>query len=362
MSRPAKSVVNLQALRHNYLLAQRQSDAQAIAVIKANAYGHGAVAVARALEDLAPAFAVAAIEEALELREAGIRLPILLLEGPFSADELKVAAEHNFWLMLGDVSQVEMLQQVSSNSLSAPLTIWLKFDSGMHRLGLDGETGRSAYQSLRVLDHVNDEIVLASHFACADELDDDFTAQQLSRFREMTAGIEAPVSLSNSAAILGWPQAHGQWHRAGIMLYGASPFMHAHPQADQLQAVMSLESAVIGVRRIAAGASVGYGRNWVAQRDSVIATVAMGYGDGYPRHAPSGTPVLVNGQRASLVGRVSMDMITVDVTDLESVNTGDPVVLWGQALPLNEVATAAGTISYELVTRMPLRTPRIYID
>jgi alanine racemase len=362
MSRPAKAVVNLNALRHNYQLAQRQGDAQAIAVIKANAYGHGAVAVARALEDLAPAFAVAAIEEALELREAGIRLPILLLEGPFSTDELAIAAEQNFWLMLADASQVEMVQQVSLESLPAPLTIWLKFDSGMHRLGLDGETGRSAYQTLRALDHVNDDIVLASHFACADELDDGFTNQQLTNFREMTAGLDAPVSLSNSAAILGWPEAHGQWLRAGIMLYGASPFMHSHPQGDQLQAVMSLESAVIGIRRIVAGASVGYGKSWVAQRDSVIATVAMGYGDGYPRHAPSGTPVLVNGQRASLVGRVSMDMITVDVTDLDTVNAGDPVVLWGQELPLNEVAMAAGTISYELVTRMPLRTPRIYIN
>lgn len=359
MSRPAEALINLSALRHNYLLAAQQSDARAIAVVKANAYGHGAVEVARALADLAPAFAVAAIEEAQELRRAGITQPILLLEGPFSPDELALAAEQNFWLMLCDPSQVDMVMQTP---VEGELTLWVGFDSGMHRMGLSGEKLEATYRSLKALPYVNDEIVLATHFACADELDNNFTEQQINAFQAMTAGLGAPVSMSNSAAILAWPNAHGQWLRPGIMLYGASPFPHSHKLGDQLQPVMTLKSKIIGLRQIAAGESVGYACSWSASRPTTIATVAMGYGDGYPRHAPSGTPVLVNGQRVPLVGRVSMDMITLDVTDLDSVAVGDDVVFWGEGLPLNEVANCASTISYELVTRMPMRTPRIYQD
>lgn len=360
MSRPAQAIVDLAAIRHNYQLAQQLAPrARALAVVKANAYGHGSVAVARTLEPLAPAFAVACIEEALELRQAGLSKPIVLLEGAFAAEEVRIAAAQNFWLVASGAEQVNM---IAAAGLTQPLTVWLKADSGMHRLGLSGQALQDAYLRLKSLPLVRDEVVIATHFAAADELDSNYTRQQLDTFATQTAGLNAPVSLANSAAIMAWPEAHGDYTRPGIMLYGASPFLQPHPNAETLQPVMTLESAVISVRTIETGETVGYGRSWTAQRRSTIATVAIGYGDGYPRQTPNGTPVWINGQRAPLAGHVSMDMITVDVTDLESVKVGDKVELWGAHISLNEVAQRVGTISYELVTRMPSRTPRIYMN
>lgn len=360
MSRPAQAIVDLAAIRHNYQLAQQLAPrARALAVVKANAYGHGSVAVARTLEPLAPALAVACIEEALELRQAGLSKPIVLLEGAFAAEEVRIAAAQNFWLVASGAEQVNM---IAAAGLTQPLTVWLKADSGMHRLGLSGQALQDAYQRLKSLPLVRDEVVIATHFAAADELDSSYTQQQLDNFATLTAGLNAPVSLANSAAIMAWPEAHGDYTRPGIMLYGASPFLQPHPRAATLQPVMTLQSAVISVRTIDVGETVGYGRSWTAQRRSTIATVAIGYGDGYPRQTPNGTPVWINGQRAPLAGHVSMDMITVDVTDLESVKVGDKVELWGAHISLNEVAQRVGTISYELVTRMPSRTPRIYMN
>ncbi len=359
MSRPARAIVDLDALRHNYQLAQSLApNARALGVVKANAYGHGAVAAAQALEPLVPAFAVACMEEALELRAAGLQKPILLLEGAFTADEIETAAAHNCWLM---VSNREQAEEMVNARPSAPLQLWLKADTGMHRLGLTPQQVPELYRRLQALPHVQGPIVIATHFAVADEPELDFTRQQIECLQQINRDLQAPLSLANSAGILAWPGSHAQYTRPGIMLYGSSPFATEHPLAAQLQAVMTLESKVIDLHQVAAGESVGYGRRWIAQKDSIIATVAIGYGDGYPRHAPDGTPVLVNGQRCPLAGRVSMDMITVDVTTLPSVNVGDAVELWGKQLPINEVAASAGTISYELVTRMPLRAPRHYL-
>ncbi|MGH1372203.1 MAG: alanine racemase [Cellvibrionaceae bacterium] len=360
MSRPAKAIVDLAAVRHNYQLAQRLAPkAKTLGVVKANAYGHGAIAVARTLEPLAPVLAVACIEEALELRAAGIKKPILLLEGAFEKSELEIASRENFWLMTSSIEQVENIVETKTQH---PLQVWLKADSGMHRLGLQGDQLPKAYRQLRSLEHVHNDIVLATHFAAADELDSDFTEQQIQEFSSVSEGLSAPLSMANSAGILAWPQSHGSYNRPGIMLYGSSPFAAPQENADQLKSVMSLQSEVIALRRIDAGETVGYGRNWTAQRQSTIATVAIGYGDGYPRHAPNGTPVFINGQMLPLAGRVSMDMITVDVTELEQVTVGDSVELWGENLSVNRIAEHAGTIGYELMTRMPLRTPRIYIN
>jgi alanine racemase len=236
-------------------------------------------------------------------------------------------------------------------------------DTGMHRLGFQPEEIQSAYNALTNSRNVSEEIVLTSHFACADDLDNPATSQQIQQFDLYTpTGKKLPhSSLANSAAILGWPKAQRNWQRPGYMLYGNSPFSESQNNADQLRPVMSFESAVISVRSISAGESVGYTANWTAQRDSIIATITVGYGDGYPRQAPNGTPVMVNGVRCPLVGRVSMDMITVDVTDLPVAAIGDRAVLWGPELPVNEVARQCGTIGYELLTRMPSRVPRNYI-
>jgi alanine racemase len=363
MSRSAKALIDLEALRHNCQLANDLSpQSQTMAVIKADAYGHGAVAVAQALRDLVPAFGVACIEEALELRESGIKNPIHLLKGVFSAPEINIAAHQNFSLSV--VSQEQKIMLLNS-SPDKPIRVWIFVDTGMHRLGIDPSELSRSYNELENCDHVAEEIVVATHFACADEKNNDFTCEQL---RRLNKGLnnEIPsttsLSLANSAALLGWPETRASWNRPGLLLYGSSPFVVHHPSADQLRPVMTLKSGVIALRDIPRGETVGYAATWRAERNSRIATVAIGYGDGYPLTAPSGTPVLINGHRCSLVGRVSMDMITVDVTDLPDVALGDEVILWGEGLSVNEVASCAGTISYELLTRMPRRTPREYLN
>lgn len=360
MSRPTKAIIDLQALRHNFMLAQSLApQSNTIPMVKANAYGHGAIDVARALADIAPAFGVASIEEAMELRHKGIEQPILLLEGTFSSEEVDLAAQQHFWLMVENRPQVEA---VLNANLAQKVKVWLGIDTGMHRLGFQPDEIQVVYDDLANSDNVSDEIVVTSHFACADDLDNQATLKQIDTFNKHlpTTKNMLLTSLANSAAILGWPQAHRDWQRPGYMLYGNSPFAQPQENADQLKPVMSFESGVISVRAINAGEPVGYTANWTAERDSTIATITVGYGDGYPRQAPNGTPVLVNGTRCPLVGRVSMDMITVDVTDLDTVAIGDRAVLWGPELPVNEVAEACGTIGYELLTRMPARVPRVY--
>jgi len=358
MSRPTRAVIDLQALRHNYQLAQSLApDSKTMPMVKANAYGHGAVKVSQALSDIAPAFGVACIEEALELRSAGIKQPILLLEGAFDAAELKVAATKGFWVM---VENHQQKQAIIDADLALPLTVWLGVDTGMHRLGFHSDEINEVYKTLNSSRNVSQPIVVTSHFACADDLHSDATAKQIATFK-VCAPVAAMQSLANSAAILAWPKAQREWQRPGYMLYGNSPFAGPQENADKLKPVMSFESAVISLRSIAAGESVGYTANWTAERDSTIATITVGYGDGYPRNASNGTPVLINGVRYPLVGRVSMDMITVDVTELSDVAIGDKALLWGPELPVNEVASYCGTIGYELLTRMPGRVPRIYL-
>lgn len=358
MSRPTRAVIDLQALRHNYQLAQSLApESKTIPMVKANAYGHGAIKVSQALADIAPAFGVACIEEALELRDAGIKQPVLLLEGAFDAAELKLAATKGFWVMIENHQQKEA---IINADLAVPLTVWLGVDTGMHRLGfLPGDIAE-VYKTLNSSRNISQPIVFTSHFACADDLNNKATLKQIDAFKAC-APVTALQSLANSAAILAWPKAQREWQRPGYMLYGNSPFAVPQENADQLKPVMSFESAVISLRTIAAGESVGYTANWTAERDSTIATVTVGYGDGYPRNATNGTPVLINGVRCPLVGRVSMDMITVDVTDLREVAIGDKALLWGPELPVNEVASHCDNIGYELLTRMPGRVPRVYL-
>tara|TARA_B110000495_G_C23002407_1_gene591744 strand:+ start:315 stop:1415 length:1101 start_codon:yes stop_codon:yes gene_type:complete len=364
MSRPTVAVIDLKALRANFALAQSLTPgASTIPMVKANAYGHGMIEVSRALSESAPAFGVASIDEALVLREAGIKQPILLLEGTFSCDEVGVAADNNFILMVENSAQKDAILNAS---ISRPVSVWLGIDTGMHRLGFEPHEATQAYLALSDTDNVAKPIVAASHFACADDLGSSATERQVVIFDQCTASMADATndviakSLGNSAAILAWPKTHRDWQRPGYMLYGNSPFSEGQENANKLQPVMSLQSAVISIRRIASGESVGYTANWTADRNSIIATITVGYGDGYPRQAPNGTPVLVNGVRCPLVGRVSMDMITVDVTDLDLVSIGDKVILWGPELPVNEIAEHCNTIGYELLTRIPSRVPRIY--
>jgi len=366
MSRPSAVHIDLNALRHNYALAcEAAPDSQNMAVVKADGYGHGATPIARALEPAVPAFGVACLEEAMALRRAGIQKPILLLEGFFNADELDIVAANNIWLLVENQWQIDTLAR---STHTTPISVWLKVDTGMHRLGVQLNKVESSYQKLQQAEGVANEIVVATHFACADLLHNQTTTLQIERLKTAISSLttsstsnDIPLSMANSPALFAWPQARAQWNRAGYMLYGNSPFDRPHPINEKLIPVMSLTSKVISLRTVPAGESVGYGATWTATRESVIATVPVGYGDGYPRTAHSGTPVLINGQRARLAGRVSMDLITVDVTDLKGVDQGSAVELWGKALSVEEVASHAQTIGYELLTRMPGRLPRIYI-
>ncbi|GAB3264454.1 alanine racemase [Chitinimonas naiadis] len=342
MSRPLTATINLAALRNNYLLAKRLHGGRVLATIKANAYGHGAVQCAKALADIADGFGVAAIEEAIQLREAGIQQPILLLEGWFDASELPLIDQHKLWTALHSLEQIADIEQ---SDIKQKLTVWTKIDSGMHRLGLHPDDFRAAYARLMATGKVG-KIIAMTHFSRADELDSDTSPKQQQCFVRAIEGLPVETSLCNSGGILGWPDLHGDWARAGIMLYGGTSTDRR--LADWPQAVMNLDSRVIAVRHLAAGETIGYGTRFITDRPTRVGVVACGYADGYPRVVPNGTPVLVAGERGRLIGRVSMDMLTIDLTDHPEATVGTPVRLWGEGLPAAEIATAAGTIDYEL--------------
>lgn len=352
---PIRAQISLAAWRHN--LARLQSAApnsKLLAVIKANAYGHGAIEAARTLEGAA-AFGVARLGEGVELRAAGVRKPIVLMEGVFSDAELTVALQHELDLVVHERYQIEMLERVTE--VRHRPVIWLKLDTGMSRLGFQEGQAAEAATRLRALP-LRGELRVMTHFACADEPGLPMTSEQMTRFDgqlktlvSASADRADPIvaGLANSAAILRSPSTHRDWVRAGIALYGSSPFADQDAAALGLKPVMTLTSRVIALRELKAGETVGYGATWRAARPSRIATIAAGYADGVPRHLRSGSPILIAGHRVSLVGRVSMDMITVDVTDVPGVTIGTEAVLWGEGLSVDEVAKAAGTIAYELL-------------
>jgi len=338
-------VIDTRALRSNLAVVRRCAPrARVMAVVKANAYGHGLVPTALALAD-ADALAVARLEEGIALRGAGVRTPIVLLEGVFDAAQLLEAAHQDFELVVHSPEQLGLLREAHG---AHRFGVWLKVDSGMNRLGFRVEDFRDAYAALGSFPAVS-RVRLLTHLASADLRDDTTTKNQIELFERAVAGLSAERSLANSAAILGWPTSHGDWVRPGLMLYGVSPLADRQAVDVGLAPAMTLYSTVITVRRVPPGERVGYGGTWTARRPTTLAIVAVGYGDGYPRHMANGTPVLVNGGRAPLAGRVSMDMIGVDVTDLAAVRVGDPVILWGEGLPAELIAPYAETVAYELL-------------
>lgn len=368
MSRPAIAHIRLDAFRHNYRVAKQLHAGFALAVIKANAYGHGAVQCAKAIENEADGFAVACLEEALTLRQAGIKNPILLLEGFFEAQELPEIVAHDLWIVVHAEWQ---LRQLLEAKLLKPLNIWLKLDSGMHRVGLSPSEYLSAFAQL--VNHQNVvKIVHMSHFANADDLSSPHTNQQVAVFQQtinLSANLNnnsVETSLANSAAILGWPQTQSNWSRPGILLYGAHPLAaNVHNQTELtplkpqqiLRPVMQLSSKIILIRTINKGESIGYGSIFTAQRDTKVGVVACGYADGYPRLATDenriganniGTLAAVDGKVTQLIGRVSMDMLFVDLTEIPNAKIGSDVELWGDQIAANDVAKSAKTIAYEL--------------
>lgn len=347
MSRDTRAVISVAALHHNLRVARSAAgSARVMAVIKGNGYGHGLLRVAYALRG-ADAFAVTSLEEAIPLREAGFAHPVLLLEGPYEPGEVRLASRYRLDVVIHSEWQISVLQNIH---LPRPLNVWLKIDSGMHRLGFAPEAAAEARARLVACSTVAPHVRLLSHLAEADDPASAVTDEQLVAFGEATDGLRGERSLANSAGLLAWPRTRMDWVRPGIMLYGATPFAGTTPPPHApLRPVMTLATRINAIYARRAGEAIGYGGTWVCPEDMPVAVAAIGYADGYPRHAPSGTPVLVNGHRAQLVGRVSMDMICIDLRGVpEPVEVGDPVVLWGDGLPAEEVAAHAGTIAYEL--------------
>jgi alanine racemase len=341
------ATVDSGALRHNLsVVRQWAPKSRVMAVIKANAYGHGLVAVARALEST-DAFAVARVDEGLTLRLAGINTPTVLLEGVFDREQLDAAAGAHFELVVHTPEQIELLRTAAAGTR---FKVWLKLDSGMNRLGFKGAAFGAAHAALSALDSVQPPVNLFTHLASADLPELPTTSEQLALFAAATRPFAGERSLENSAAMLSFPDAQGDWVRPGLLLYGVSPFAGSIGADYGLRPAMTLQSHVIAVKDLSPGEQVGYGGHWTASRPTRLAVAAVGYGDGYPRSLGSGAPVLVNGERAGLAGRVSMDMIGIDVTDLHRPPAlGDPVVLWGEGLPVEEIAVWADTIPYELL-------------
>jgi alanine racemase len=351
--RPIRAVFDLAAFRDNLAVARaRAPHARVWAVVKANAYGHGLERAVRALA-AADGFALLDLADAVALRESGVAKPILLLEGVFAGDDLHAVAEHGLTIVVHDAEQIAMLEGAR---LPARVPVYLKMNSGMNRLGFGPGEYRQVFERL-ARSPVVAGITLMTHFADADETRG--VAEALRRFEAATAPIEAPRSLANSAAILRYPETHADWVRAGIMLYGCSPFADAPAAALGLGPVMTLASELIAIRELQAGDRVGYGGEFVTDRARPVGVVACGYADGYPRHAPTGTPVLVNGRRTRTLGRVSMDMLAVDLEGVPAAGVGTPVTLWGEGLSCDEVAASAGTVSYELLCGLTPRVPAI---
>ena len=356
--RPTRATVRLGDIANNYQLAGRLApQSRSIAVIKANAYGHGMVEVAKHLESLVPVFAVALMEEAFLLRDAGISKPILVLQGISTASDIAGAAENDFWLLLHQQRQIDWLLSAKP---AAPVNVWLKVDTGMHRLGFEPEKLEQLCAGLHSSPNVQKNPVLCTHLACADDPDSPETRKQVSLIRSCASRHQLSISIANSAGILFWPESHAEWNRPGYMLYGLCPTGAVENDSHGLRPAMTMRSEIIAIRQVKAGEGVGYGHDWVARRKSKIGTIPIGYGDGYPRHAPGGTPVLVNDRRVKLVGRVSMDAITVDLTELETAEVGDPVELWGQGLSVNELAAISGTIGYEILAGLTGRVPTFH--
>jgi len=341
--RPATAIIDLYALENNYLLAKKISNSKVLAVVKADAYGHGAVQCAKYLADVADGFAVACIEEAIILRKAGISNPILLLEGFFNLEELKLIAILKLWIVVHSNWQIDMLAKAD---LKEQLNVWLKVDIGMHRLGIAPDDYVTSYRKITNLKCVKN-VVLMGHLSCADEPSNNNNKMQIECFKQATHNLPNFISLKNSAAILTLDnKVKSDWVRPGIMLYGVNPVVN---NLTRLQAVMTLRSDVIGVINVKRGEAVGYGATFIAPYDMKIGTVALGYADGYPRQVVTGTQVMVEGASSIIIGRISMDMINIDLTHIPQAGIGSKVEFWGKNIKVNDIATRANTMAYQIL-------------
>lgn len=362
LSRATRATINLSNLKHNFSIAKQTiPDAHCMAIIKANGYGHGMVAMAQALNE-ADAFGVACMDEAINLREAGIEQRIILLEGFTRPEDLNLIRGYHLEPVIHGEHQLDILEADQGK----PINCWLKIDTGMHRLGFSVENAPLAYRRLQACDTVIKPFQMMTHLANADDRNDNTTQQQCQQFKMLTEqiGFSDEMSIANSAGILGWnqlcPGSHGHWIRPGIMLYGVSPFNDSIAKDHDLKPVMTLTSELIAINYHRKGDAVGYGGTYQCEEDMPVGVVAIGYGDGYPRHIEADTPVLINGKHVPIIGRVSMDMITVDLRNCSDVCIGNQVILWGEGLPVEMIADKAGTIGYELLCGVTVRVNFLY--
>ena len=340
------ALINLDAIKHNVVKIRKYApNAKIMAVIKANAYGHGLLLIARALEN-ADGLAVARLSEGIFLRKSGVTNRLLILGGFVSEQQLNDIAEYSLDVVVHSLEQINVLHKYRGQS---KISVWLKLNTRMNRLGFNSTEFETAYQQLVTCPNINHPVLLMTHLSRADDMQSQVTSQQINLFNKTVNTFSGEKSIANSAGIIAWPCSVTDWVRPGLMLYGVSPFLDSCGEDIGLNPVMSLHSQIISVKNIEAGESVGYAGTWVSKKKTRLGVVGIGYGDGYPRHAKNGTPVLVNNKRVSLVGRVSMDMITVDLSSQKNAKAGDPVILWGEGLAVEEIAKYADTIPYTLL-------------
>ena len=354
MTRPSKIVIDIKALKHNFLrIKEFAPHSKVMAIIKADAYGHGIVRVAKTLSN-ADAFGVACLEEAEQLRAASIKTPIILLEGPYKPNDISSIIKLNLDVVIHSKYQLEILEKTK---IEGKVKVWLKIDTGMHRLGFPYNDTEKVLKRLISCKNVDSTPILMTHLATANEKNHDLTKKQLDSFKHASKIMQIERTVANSAAVINLPETHLDWIRPGLMLYGVSPLIDSFGHDHGLKSVMTLESEIISIQSLSKGESVGYGATWRCPENMPVGIIAAGYGDGFPRHAKSGTPTLVNNVRCPLIGRSSMDMLTIDLRNQPNAKIGDRVVLWGQSLPIEEIAAYADTIPYELLCGVHKRLP-----
>lgn len=356
MSWTSRALINSAALQHNLNIAKKTAThSKVLAVIKSNAYGHGINEIAKTLHD-ADGFAVASIHEAIKVRTIHPEKPIIVLQGFLNREELFLFKQYRLYPVIHSTFQLDILESSKNFKLNSETWYWFKFDTGMGRLGFPIDECIASLKRLEKSINNKSNIILMSHFSNADDLDNDTTRNQIKLFNKTVVDYNYPKSIANSAGILAWQESHLNWVRAGIMLYGVSPFN----KNNNLQTVMTLESRLIAINPHKKGDSIGYAGNWICPEDMLIGVVSIGYGDGYPRHASTGTPVIINGNNAMIIGRVSMDMICIDLRSIENLKPGSIVTLWGEQLAIESVAEFSNTIAYELLCQVGKRVEFVY--
>lgn len=353
MGRLAIATLSTENLLHNLNVIKRKvGDCKIIAMIKANAYGHGLRSTAMRLDGKIYSFGVASVDEALALRKVNVRAPITLMSGAFEADDLFIASCNNFHLVFHEETQLSWLNNIK---LPNPINVWLKIDTGMGRLGFDLDSAKRVYQFLANNKQIVQPIGIMSHLACSDQKDHPLNLTQLNRFNEFVKDLPGMKAIANSAAIFNFPDSHYDLVRPGIALYGVSPILDKTANEFGLKPVMTLQTRLVSITKAKKGSSIGYGSRYICPKDMLIGVIAMGYGDGYPRTARDGTPILVNNKRCQLVGRVSMDMATIDLSNCLDAKVGDPVILWGDGLPIEEVSSYTDNIPYDILCSVQQR-------